>query len=324
MPDKKSKPQTKAKAKAKISKPSSKSRKLARPTYKSFRLSKRIQHPGPKLTGAFRLLRAASQHVWAHKKLFAGIALVYFLLTLLLVRGLVLGTDLVSFKELVEQQVAGTPGKLASSLTVFGLLIGSSGAGSEVASLYQSTIVALISLAFIWALRRTHAGEPATLKNSFYQSTYPLVPFLLVIVILCIQLLPVLVASFLYGATVVSGIAVTALEIVLWSTLCSLLVLWSLYMLTASVFALYIVTLPDTTPIKAVRSARQLVEHRRWTVMRKFLFLPAALFVIGLLIMLPIILWATSIAEITFLVLSACGLVVAHSYMYALYRELLA
>ena len=57
-------------------------------------------------------------------------------------------------------------------------------------------------------------------------------------------------------------------------------------------FALYIVTLPDMTPMKALRSARELVRYRRWTVLRKVLFLPLMLLVVAAIIMVPIIILA--------------------------------
>jgi uncharacterized membrane protein YoaK (UPF0700 family) len=94
-------------------------------------------------------------------------------------------------------------------------------------------------------------------------------------------------------------------------------------MISSSLFALYIVTLPDMTPFKALRSARELVRHRRWTVLRKILFLPIILLVVAAIIMLPIIIWLTSLAQWVFFLLTMFALVAANAYMYTLYRELL-
>ena len=71
------------------------------------------------------------------------------------------------------------------------------------------------------------------------------------------------------------------------------LALLSLYMICSSLFALYIVTLPNVTPMKALRSARQLVLHRRFLVLRKILFMPLALLVLGAIIMIPLIIFLT-------------------------------
>jgi hypothetical protein len=94
-------------------------------------------------------------------------------------------------------------------------------------------------------------------------------------------------------------------------------------MVSSSVFALYIVTLPDVTPMQALRSARELVRHRRWSIARKVLFLPVSLLVIAAAIMIPVILLLTPASEWAFFVLSMFSLAVIHSYMYGLYRELL-
>ncbi len=50
-----------------------------------------------------------------------------------------------------------------------------------------------------------------------------------------------------------------------------LLAMLTLIYVKSSLFALYIVTLPDMTPMKALRSARELARYRRWTVLRKIL-----------------------------------------------------
>jgi hypothetical protein len=94
-------------------------------------------------------------------------------------------------------------------------------------------------------------------------------------------------------------------------------------MVTSSVFALYIVTLPNVTPMAALRSARDLVLHRRWLIMRKVLFLPVALLVIAAIIMVPVIILSPAVAEWLFFGLSMLALAVVHSYMYGLYRELI-
>jgi hypothetical protein len=94
-------------------------------------------------------------------------------------------------------------------------------------------------------------------------------------------------------------------------------------MVSSSIFALYIVTLPDVTPMQALRSARELVRYRRWSIARKVLFLPVSLLVIAAVIMVPVILLVTPASEWVFFILSMLSIAVIHSYMYSLYRELL-
>ncbi len=315
------------KKKAVTTKPKSrregKPRQLERPDYKSFRLSKRLKHPSPKLPSGWSIFKRSLRHIWAHKKLFGGIFAIYLILLLLLVRGFALTQDLGVIKDAIQEIISGSLGKIAASVTIFGVLVSSSNPTTEVAATYQTILMILFSLVMIWTLRQVHAGEKITLKDAFYKSSYPLVPFLLILLVLGLQTLPLTAAAFLYNVTVGAGLAVGILEQLLWALLAGLLVLWSIYMLTSTVFALYIVTLPDMTPLKALRSTKGLVQFRRWTVMRKVLFLPFIFIIFGLLIMLPIIIIATPIAEVVYLLLVALAVPVAHSYAYSLYRELL-
>jgi hypothetical protein len=152
---------------------------------------------------------------------------------------------------------------------------------------------------------------------------YPLVPFMLVLTVVGLQLVPMLIGSTLYVTVINGGIAVYAAEKILWGLLFIVLALLSLYMLASSLFALYIVTLPDMTPMKALRSARELVRYRRWTVLRKMLALPLILLLVAFVIMLPIIILAAPLARWVFFLLTMTALTAAHAYMYTLYRELL-
>ncbi len=94
-------------------------------------------------------------------------------------------------------------------------------------------------------------------------------------------------------------------------------------MISSSIFALYIVTLPDMTPLKALRSARELVKGRRWAVILRLLSLPVILLIVAAIIMVPIIIVLTPVAQWVFFLLTMFTLVAVHAYMYTLYRELL-
>jgi hypothetical protein len=77
------------------------------------------------------------------------------------------------------------------------------------------------------------------------------------------------------------------------------------------------------TPMKALRSARELVRYRRWTVLRKVLWLPFVLLLAAALIMVPIIIWLTALAQWIFFLLTMFAVAAVHAYLYGLYRELL-
>jgi hypothetical protein len=94
-------------------------------------------------------------------------------------------------------------------------------------------------------------------------------------------------------------------------------------MVSGSVFALYIVTLPDIQPRQALRSAKDLVSFRRLVILRKFLFLPILILVVMGLIIVPLILYASAIVPAVFYVLSVLALLFVHTYLYSLYRGML-
>jgi hypothetical protein len=255
--------------------------------------------------------------------LLGGIVLIYALLNLLLVRGFAYSADVTDLKDAFNE-IFGNQGELASSLGVFFLLASSSGSGGTVsAGAYQTVLLLVVSLAVIWALRQSLTGIQVRIRDAFYRGMYPLVPFVLVLCVIGVQLVPLLIGAQLYSLAIGGGVAVLVVEKVLWGLLFFLLALWSLYMVSSSLFALYIVTLPDMTPMKALRSAQELVRYRRWTVLRKVLFLPFLLVVGAAVIMVPIIALAAPVAEWVFFALSLLGLVATHAYLYNLYRELL-
>lgn len=276
-----------------------------------------------KLASVWRLTGQTAQLFWRYKKAFIGITLIYGLLNLVLAQGLG-GTDVSSLKTQLGDVFTGNFGVVSSSLVIFGSLVGSAGNSSNpTAGAYQLFLALIASLAVIWALRQTVAGVKFRTRDAFYRGMYPLVPFVLVFLVVCIQLLPMAIGSTVYNLVVSQGIAVSALEKIVWGMVFASLSLATLYMISSSLFALYIVTLPDMTPMKALRSARELVRGRRWTVLRKILYLPVILMVAAVLIMLPFIALLTVLAAYVFFILTMFGLVAVHGYMYSLYRELL-
>jgi hypothetical protein len=272
-----------------------------------------------KMPNVFVVLWRSLEVLKRHWKLFLGIVLIYGILNLVLVRGLSGGTDLST----VKSALRGT-GSLTTGASLFLYLLGGSGNTSSAgAGSYQMILVIIISLALVWSLRQVYAESQVRIRDAFYKGMYPLVPVILILLVIGLQLLPLIVGATVYSIVMSNGIAVGSLEHILWFLLLIFTSLLSLYMLCSSTFALYIATLPDMTPMKALKSARELVKHRRFLVARKILFLPLAMLIMAAIVMIPLILVVTPFASWAFFILSMIGLAVAQSYMYALYRELL-
>ena len=278
-----------------------------------------------KLPGSFRIMAGAIRMLAAHWEVYGGILLIYLVLNVVLIGGVSSGTDLSQAADDIADVFTGQFGKLTAGFTLFGVLLQSgSTVASGVSSAYQTVLIIVVSLAVIWSLRQFYAGNAIRVRDAFYNAPYPLVVVLLVLLVVLFQLLPATVGLFIFNGVVMSQLVTAVWQQLLVSAACLALVVWSFYMLCASLFALYIATLPDMTPSKALRSAKEIVRHRRGMVLLKVLFLPLALFVVAAAIMTPVAVLLTIAAAPVWLLLTTLALPVVHSYMYALYRELIA
>lgn len=280
---------------------------------------KLISHIHPRLPSSLRLGWQALQIINVFKKPIAGIFLIYLGLNLLLASGVSIISSNIS---VLKEEVANTD-KLGQALSDFGSLTGGAGWSSDQASSALQTILFIIgSLAIIWALRQLVAGEKISVKQSYYQSTGQLIPFTLLIFVIILQLLPMTIGAAVLG--IVATGAFGAIATVIFATLFLLLTTWSLYMLSCSVIALYIVTLPHMHPRQALRSAKKLVSNRRFAVMRRLIFLPFLMMAGLAVIFLPILLIFPPLAAPLFFMAATFSVFAAHIYLYNLYRRLLA
>lgn len=294
------------------------------PKHRSFRLTKkRIRQQKP-LPSAWQLIKKTWKIIWQNKLLFGGIAAVQVVISLVLVQGIGSSFDISQLKHQIEDVLGENNDRLGTGVALLSYLVSSTGSqASDLSSAYQMFLAVVIILSTIWASRQVLAGERPGVRDVFYKGMYPLIPFILVMLVIGLQLIPAVVGNFLYSTVISQGLAVTALEKIIWFLLFSLFLLLSLYMLASSLFALYIVTLPDMTPIRALRSARELVLHRRLGVMLRIIAFPILVAVLAVVIFLPLLIFVTWLAQPLFLALSSLGLVAANVYMYNLYRSLL-
>jgi hypothetical protein len=274
-----------------------------------------------KLTGSFRLFRDSVSMVRQHWKLFGWMVLVYLVMSVALIGVGGSGTNLNQMK--TQLSSAGLNNSIGLNVALFSSMLGQDPSSSEAGTVYRPIVFVIMSLATIWALRQLMAGKKIGVRDPFYKGMYPLIPVILVILAIGLQIVPIAISSFLLSLVTSGTLAVGIIEQAFWAIVLFALALASLYMLTASIFALYIVTLPDTWPFAALRSARTLVRFRRWTVMRKLLFLPVALLVINAAVTLPFIWLVPFLAQWVLLLSSMISLIVGHTYIYSLYRELL-
>ncbi|MDO8591696.1 MAG: hypothetical protein Q7R60_02075 [bacterium] len=271
------------------------------------------------IPSSFNILGQVFVLLRRHWKILGGITLVYLILNIVLASGL---SSVINNFGTVKDSL-GTGHNFSDALSGFGsLLSGSTVTGSESASVLQSVLIILESLVIIWALRQLLADNKFSVKDAYYKSMTPLVPFLLIVFVIIIQLLPITLGAgavaLISSALASSGAATSIMVLVLIPLLG-----WSIYMLSSSIFALYIVTLPDIQPRQALRSAKKLVKFRRLKIIRRLLFLPIFILLAMAVIVLPLILFVHFLVVPAFYLLSVSAVLFAHAYLYSLYRGLL-
>ncbi|MBX4197377.1 hypothetical protein KW801_02355 [Candidatus Saccharibacteria bacterium] len=272
--------------------------------------------------GSFKLTWQVVKTLKQHWKTLGGIVLVYLILNIIFASGI--SNVSTTFSNIKADLNASGGQNLWHAAGGFASLVGSSGAsGSSAGSALQSALFVIESLVIIWALRHLLSGQAVSVKLAYYRSMMPLIPFLLVIAVIIIQLLPVSIGATVLAAIATSVFTGTSVATAFSAVAFVLLAMWSLYMVSSSIFALYIVTLPDMQPRQALRSARDLVRFRRLIVIRKVLFLPLLILVTMGVVIVPLILYASSIVPAVFYVLSMVAILFVHTYLYSLYRGML-
>ncbi len=279
-----------------------------------------------RLPNVWQLSQVALSVLWRQRYTILGIVLIYGLVNLAVAQGFSSGLSVSSAKSQLSSIFHGKHLNLGGNLTIYALMfasIGGSGSSSNGFG-YSLILVVIASLAIIWAIRNSSNKIGAVrIRDAYYRGMYALIPFIIILLLIGVELLPTVAGISIYISAINNAIAVTAIEKLGFVVLMLLLTSLTVYWLSSSIFALYIVTLPDMTPLKALRSAKQLVKKRRYVILPRLLFLPVMLIVISAVIMLPFISWVAPAAPWVLLVLSLLLLAITHSYLYNLYRELL-
>ncbi len=274
------------------------------------------------IPGSFKLTSMVFSTIRTYWKTLGGIVLVYLILNIIFASGI---SNLNGAVSNIKDNFQASGGQhFWDAVGGFGSLVGSSGASSsQTASILQSILIIISSLVIIWALRQLLAGNSIGIKQAYYHATAPLIPFLIIIAVIFIQLLPVTIGTVIIGAILSaifnSSAALNAAFVLIFSALA----IWSFYMISSSIFALYIVTLPEMQPRQALRSAKNLVKFRRWQLMRRVIFLPIFILVAMAILVVPLILFASFLVAPIFYALSMVAILFIHTYLYSLYRTLL-
>lgn len=277
------------------------------------------------MVSSFTLAKRSWDLMMNNKKLILLHGLVFAILYGLLVRGLGQNLGLQDLKTSFTDGFSGAYKELIGSFSLLGVLFTTANTTStEVASVYQVFLFMIMSLSTLWLVRNIRGGEPEIkVRDAYYQGPAQIVPYLIVLLFLGLQLMPMVVGNSVASAANANDLLNSSVERAFVITIVGLLSLLSLYLVTGSIFGLVIVSLTGTRPWESIRASNHLVIHRRWAAVRRVLMLLIFLTVGIAVVMIPALVLVTAVAEYIFYALSVLAFIFLHVYIYELYRELI-
>jgi len=207
---------------------------------------------------------------------------------------------------------------------------------TEVQQFYAGLIFLFTWLTTVWLLRNLIAGHKVKFRDGLYSSLSPLVSTFLVALVIIAQLIPVAIALLGYSAASSSGILYSGVESMLFWIAAIFLGVMSLYWITSTFIALVVITLPGMYPFVALKTAGDLVVGRRIKMLLRLLWMALILLISWAIVVIPIIMleswlssmwsWVSSIPVVPFtmLLMSSFSVTWASSYIYLLYRKIVA
>ncbi|MCA9324388.1 hypothetical protein KC992_04795 [Candidatus Saccharibacteria bacterium] len=295
-----------------------------KPSYKSFRYHKRVKHPAGPLPGWWMVTKKALRLLNANRRNMLRFFFIYGLLYVVFVRGVSSPVSVQDIRDSFKDIGGEDASAVVTNFTFFSLLVQSTtSAAGDIQGLYQLFFLTVSVLALIWLFRQQQAGHEVSMKEAFYRGMYPLIPFSLVALVITLQTIPASIGNFLFSTVISKGIAINAFEQTVWLLLYLLLLLLSFYLITSSAIALFVATLPEMTPMRALKKAKELVKFRRFSVLRKIFALVILVLVMYTVIVFPLIFVSATLAQIIFYSLTILLVPFATAYLFVLYRELL-
>ncbi len=274
----------------------------------------------------------------SHRRLFLGLIVLYALLEAVFV-GLA-SQDLYSqLSALLDNTNNGTFSGLWGSVGQAGLLLLSGMSGgltpelTEAQQIYSVIIFLLTWLTTVWLLRALLSGNKPRIRDGIYNAGAPIVPTGIILMVLVLQLLPVTIGVIAMNAAISTHLFDTGIIAMLVSLAVGLLAVISLYLVTSTIIALVVVTLPGMYPLQAIRAAGDLVVGRRirllfrigWALIGSMLAWSLVVLLVilidrGIKHVLPVLDWLP-LVPVAIVFMSSTVVVWMSTYVYLLYRK---
>ncbi len=310
---------------------------LSRRPHRSFRRTRRRDYTRSlKLPGYVAFTKDVFGVLWVKRRLF-GLLILIYAVAMLILGGVTSQGVYSQIQDVLKQgNTSMTWGEVGDAAML--LASAFTGGASNLTSdqqIYLGFSVALVWLATVWLLREILAGRHPKLRDGLYGSGSPIVSTLLLFFVALLQLLPIGVLALVYAGLSTVGLLNGGFGLMIFSVVAVLIIALVLYWMTSTFIALVIVTLPGMYPMRALKSAGDLVVGRRLRILYRLVWLALTIILTWVIIMIPLILldsWAKTawpaIQDIPFMpfaaaFMSAYTAVWMASYIYLLYRRII-
>jgi hypothetical protein len=307
--------------------------------HRSFRMTRRRDYARSlKLPGLIPFTHHVNRTMWSYRKVLFWLGAVYAVLTIILV-GIgsqeTYSTLTATLNEAGSEIFEGNAGQIGEAALLFATIgmSGLTGTLSETQQVYAVILGLMVWLTTVWLLRNLLAGHKVRMRDGLYSAGAPIVSTFLVALVLLIQLLPIGLAAVAYSAASSSGLLEGGVEAMLFWIGAVMLGMLSLYLITSTFFALIMVTLPGMYPMRALRTAGDMVIGRRTRILGRILWMVLTLVVTWAVVLIPIILfdgwikglWTqiewVPIVPVVLLLLGTLSAIWSSGYIYLLYRK---
>jgi hypothetical protein len=272
----------------------------------------------PKLPSVWSLVKKTWFECSTFWRPLLGIVIIYVILYFILVLGLNLSTAW-------QDQILLSDSTLGDAFsTIFGAFSSgglSSASSSDATTIMQYLLFILASMAFVWTLRKLQGLKQIKWRDAYYQGTSALVPTVVICLVLALTFIPAILGSSILATAL--QLSTIGAEVAIVSAIAAALLFISLLLFVMFWPAFYIVSLPQTRPVQALRSASKVTKNRRLAIMRKAIVWMIICLVTAFILLMPIAMLVP--AAVGYFVFIGLFLFfgVSHIYFYNLYRSLL-
>ncbi len=278
------------------------------------------------IDSSFNLIKKSILFLWSNKKFWLMFLLVYVVFNIVFIRGLSSNinlTNVSSLKTEFNQVFKGSNSGLNTSFSIFLILIGSTtSATSSATNVFNFFLIIFSSMAIIWSFNQFKKLKKIKVRDAFYKGVAPVIPFLLIVLYIALQLVPMTIAAYLYNLASNNSIIGNSIGRYIWFILLVSVIFWSFYMLSSSIFSVYYVIYNQSYPVDAIKRARRLVKGIRMKVLGRLIVMIILLILAMIIIIIPSILIFNNSSSWVFYLLTILMIPIIHSYLYHLFLEL--